>query len=196
MTKTTSNPDTSVFYSSPLMKTVKTNSCYDSLSQVSFILFKQEQRLEIWLQSDTCRRFIKEYAVQLDNQSFGPRLYDNETTIPEGIYNFRPLSDSSFVTIDFPNEYDSIKTVTDKRPIQTSLISFKSSLEENAISLKKNDLKEFSNFLNHFSLNQTSLMILPSDIRETTQFPNCNHCPHWIFELYGQLKLSIIPFNH
>lgn len=196
MTNFFKNPKTNTPYSSQLMKTVKTSSCYDSLSEVSFILFKKEQKLEIWLQSDTCNRFIKEYPVQLTNLSSGPRLYDNESIIPEGIYNFNTLSDSSFLSINFPNEYDILKTVTDKRPTQSSIISFKSTIEENAISLKEKDLDEFYDFLTNFGLQKTTLIIVPSELQSIGQFSNCNRCPHWIFELYGQLKLSIVHFKH
>ena len=195
MTKKTVDIDVPISYSSPLMKIVKTNACYSNESQVSFLLFKQEQKLEMWLHSDTCHQFIKEFVVQLNNQSFGPRLYDKETIIPEGIYNLKPSSDSFIVTINFPNEYDIIKTVADRRPVQNSIISFQPSLQNNAIFLKESDLAEFNDFLNHFNLNNTSLIIIPSDIRKNRQFPNCYHCPHWIFELYGQLKLSIMPFQ-
>ena len=184
-----------ISYSSPLMKIIKTDTCYDSQSQVFFILFKQEQKLEMWLHSDICRQLIKEFPVELNNQSFGPRLYDNETTIPEGIYNLKPSLDSLIVTINFPNEYDIIKAVADNRPNQHSIISFQSSIRNNAIFLKESDLKEFSGFLNHFNLNNISLIIVPSDIRKTGQFPSCNRCSHWVLELYGQLKLSIMPFR-
>ena len=195
MTKKNIDTKTPISYSSPLMKIVKTDTCYNNQSQVSFILFKQEQKLEMWLFSDICHQLIKEFSVKLNNQSFGPRLYDHEITIPEGLYSLKPSSDSSNVTINFPNEYDIIKTAADKRPDQSSVISFKSSIDDNAIFLKESDLKEFNNFLNHFNLNSASLIIVPSDIREFGQFPNCNHCPHWIIELYGQLKFKILPFR-
>lgn len=177
-------------------ETLKSIGCHSEEQKLSFFLFKKEQRLELWSKQDTCRQLIKTYAVNLNNTSSGTRLYDYETIIPEGIYRFNSLSDSNLLSINFPNDYDKLKAIADNRPALQTSIALSTAFADSLITLPSNDFTELYTLLKHLPIDNISLVILPTAIQQNEQFPPCFHCPPWVPELYSQLKMTLVSFQH
>ena len=136
---------------------------------------------------------IHTFPIQLSSTLSGPKLYDSEARLPEGIYHFELRQDS--ILIDYPNQYDQNKAFADNRSLMESNIVFQSVMSDNSIILLPETLKELRVLLENVDLEKTKLIIVPNDIRNGGYFSNCVGCPHWIFEFYGQLKFTLNTFT-
>lgn len=175
-----------------ILKKLQESDCQNTNSDLTILIFKKEQSLEIWSTTDTCKKLIETFPIQLSSILSGPKLYDSEARIPEGIYRFELHQDS--ILINFPNQFDQNKAIADNRPLMESNIVFQSVMSDNSIILSLETLKELRVLLENVDLEKTKLIIVPNDIRNGGYFSSCMGCPHWIFELYGQLKFTLNTF--
>lgn len=160
--------------------------------QVDFLYFKKEKKLELWLNSDTGVILVKYYDINIMNNEIGPKILNNSSIFPEGIYSVTEYDENN-LKISFPNEFDKIKAKADNRSLMEQHILFGISSENGNFSLKKEYFDYFSELIKIENIENIRLISSPIDFRKTSFLSSCNHCPHWTNELYGQIKLEL---NH
>ena len=158
------------------------------IQQNTLIIYKKEQLAEVWIKDKNNQMHLTFFdTISLKNNQNGTRLYDNESIVPEGIYQIKKVnSDKLNFIINFPNAFDAAKQKADKRPKLTSEITF--GIKENDIKLSKKLMTEFLFLAREATVENTRILIFPSDFKKNTFPQNCLTCPFWIEELYGSLR--------
>jgi len=164
------------------------------LPSLQLLLFKKEQKMELWTTTDTSKNFIKTYKIQLENAEAGTRLYNSETIFPEGEYKLNWNSNKE-LELSFPNEYDTLKASADKRSKPIASLVFSTLKQPNNVTFSSNDMNEIQLYVKDVNIEGVTLYSFPSDNRNGLPFAGCNHCPHWVMELYLQLDLILANFN-
>jgi hypothetical protein len=180
---------------STIEKSLYENEITKPIISTTLIIFKKERITELWVTDEASNSHkILTDSISLINTQSGTRLYDNESIIPEGIYEIATVdSDKNLsFTIDFPNDFDQQKQQTDNRPELLSTIGFNSI--NNDIFLSKNIITEFLFLAKTVKAEHTKIIILPNDLRVNKSIPYCSTCPQWIEELYGTLRIEILKF--
>lgn len=165
------------------------------LLKTHLILFKKEKRVEIWVIDHVNQpHLMLSDSVTLANVQNGTRLYNDETIIPEGLYEVKSINSNALsFQISFPNIFDIEKQKTDKRPELNSEITFQ--IDNGNIKLPKDLMTTFLFLADETDVKNTNIIILPNDFRNDKNIPYCATCPHWIEELYGSLRLIVADFT-
>lgn len=164
------------------------------LPSLQLLLFKKEQKVELWTTTDTSKNYIETFDISLENSEAGTRLYSNETIFPEGEYKLK-WNNNKGIELAFPNAYDTLKANADKRSNPIANLVFSTSNQADAVTLSRNDINKIQIYIKDTSIEQVTLYSFPSDNRSGLPFAGCNHCPHWIMELYLQLDLILASFE-
>ena len=173
---------------------IQTRNLPYPLPSLQLLLFKKEQKLELWTTTDTSKNYIETFDISIENAEAGTRLYNNETIFPEGEYKLKWNSNKKIELI-FPNEFDVLKASTDQRPSLKASFIFATSKGQDTVTLNHNDLNTLKLYIQDTRIEQVTLYNFPSDNRNELPFKGCNHCPYWITELYLQLDLVLSTFK-
>lgn len=184
----------SPFYSFLTNNLKNNNEAIIIKKQVDFLFFKKENRLELWLNSDTGVILVKYYDVKMVNNEVGPKILNNSSIFPEGIYSVTKY-DENILKISFPNEFDKTKAKADNRSLMEQHILFGISSENGNFSLKKETLDYIYELIKTQDIKDIRLISSPIDFRKTPLLPYCNRCPHWTNELYTQIELELMRFT-
>lgn len=173
---------------------IKKENILDSIESTTLIIYKKEQRAEIWINSkNNLNHLLFSDNISIENIQNGTRLYDRESIIPEGIYQIKTVNSNDLnFTIDFPNRFDIEKQQADKRPPLTSNITFTTTKRE--IQFSKELMTEFLFLAKEANIENTKILIFPNDFRTEEFAQNCLTCPFWIEELYGSLRVYLNTF--
>ncbi|MFK7947026.1 MAG: hypothetical protein AB8G11_05505 [Saprospiraceae bacterium] len=173
---------------------IKEKNITHPIERTTLFVYKKEQLAEVWITDKGNQNHLMfSDSILLENSQNGTRLYDNETVIPEGIYQIKTVnSDELSFTINFPNTFDIEKQKADKRPELSSTITC--STAKNDLQLSKELMTEFLFFANESTVENTQILILPNDFRTEKFAQNCLTCPFWIEELYGSLRVYVNAF--
>jgi murein L,D-transpeptidase YafK len=75
-------------------------------------VFKYEKELEVWSYNENTFNLIKKYSICGLSGGFGPKRYEGDLQVPEGIYEVTRLNPHSnyhkAIKINYPNKSDSI----------------------------------------------------------------------------------------
>ena len=161
----------------------------DTIKRTTLLVFKKEQRVELWTTDKHHQNhLIISEKIILSNNKNGTRLYDNETIIPEGIYEIQAVDSVNLsFTINFPNDFDKEKQKADKRPALNSIITF--GIEKNDLQLTKEFMIKFLDYAEIAAVANTNILIVPYDFNKHQFNQTCLTCPFWIEELYGSLRV-------
>lgn len=165
------------------------------ITKTTLLIYKKEQFAEVWITDKNMQHHLMfSDSILLKNTQNGTRLYDDETIIPEGIYQIKTIDSKDLsLTIDFPNRFDTEKQQADKRPELSSTITF--SITKNDVQFPKELMTEFLFLTKEATVENTKILISPSDFRKNTPLQNCLTCPFWIEELYGSLRIYLDEFQ-
>ncbi|MBF0400412.1 MAG: L,D-transpeptidase family protein [Magnetococcales bacterium] len=85
----------------------------------ALLVFKAEQRLELWVHTDTVPRLVKRYPLTAMSGQAGPKQQRGDRQIPEGIYQVIWLHPSSSyhlaLKLDYPNLFDQQRAAEEGR---------------------------------------------------------------------------------
>lgn len=174
---------------------IKEKNIVYPIQQTRLIIHKQEQLSEVWITDKNNQNHLMfSDSILIENSQIGTRLYDEESIIPEGIYQIKTVNskDLSF-EIDFPNTFDIEKQKADKRPELTSNITF--AITKNDLQLSKELMTEFLFLAKEADVKNTQILLFPNDFRSNQPIPNCLTCPFWIEEIYGSLRVHLNSFS-
>lgn len=180
---------------STIEKSLDENEITKPIISTTLIIFKKERITELWVTDEASNSHkILMDSISLINTQSGTRLYDNESIVPEGIYEISTVNSDKKLsfTIDFPNDFDQQKQQTDNRPELLSTISFNSINDD--IFLSKNIMTKFLFLAKTVKAEHTKIIILPNDLRANKSIPYCSTCPQWMEELYGTLRIEVLRF--
>ena len=175
------------------MNSTRSDGFKSKKKRMIFLLLKKEKQLELWINSDTGTALIQKYNITIHHNQLGPKVSNNSSNFPEGIYSVTDFGQKS-LNIHFPNEFDKSKAKADNRTLKKENIMFGKSLNNNGFSLKETALTAIYQLIKTENIHDIQLISAPIDFRKNTFLPYCNHCPHWVNELYGQLKLELNKF--
>ncbi len=164
------------------------------LPSLQILLFKKEQKIELWTTTDTSKNFIQSYDFTIVNTTAGVRLFNNESTFPEGEYKLFWNTDT-LIQLSFPNAFDTLKAKSDNRPKLNANLVFSKNTGISRVTLSPNDLNEIQLYVKDTDIQKVILYSFPSDNRNGLPFDGCKACPHWIVELYTRLDLILAGFH-
>lgn len=182
--------NTSEKVASTIKKALNDQQIMQSPIAVTLIILKKEAKAEIWI-TDEANNFhqIRTDFIPAIPTKNGTKLFDNESIIPEGIYEISTVNSSENIsfTIDFPNDFDRSKQQADNRPEIHSTIDF--GTQKATVLLTENVITEFLYLAKSVKVKNAKIIILPNDLRKNQVIPKCLTCPQWIGELYGTLRI-------
>jgi hypothetical protein len=172
---------------------LRQNNVINPLKSISLVVFKQEKKVIFFVTDSMSKSYIlQRESIKLSSETNGPRLYNTDINIPEGVYKIKnsSLKPTPYILLNFPNDFDVNKQKADKRPILNSKITL--GLRDNNIILDSLLLQNFLLFKEMVSPKNAQIIILPNDLRHGERIPFCLTCPTWIEELYGNLRITLL----
>lgn len=87
--------------------------------RVTILVFKQERRLAVWVESGSQWRYLRDYAVLAASGHVGPKLREGDYQVPEGVYSIEYLNPTSSyhlsMKVSYPNPDDRLQARRDHR---------------------------------------------------------------------------------
>ena len=82
-------------------------------------VFKYEKELEVWIYKEGAYKLYKTYNICGLSGGFGPKRYEGDLQVPEGLYEVTRLNPHSnyhkSIKINYPNKSDSILSSYQKK---------------------------------------------------------------------------------
>lgn len=175
---------------------IRQKSVIFPLKSVALVIFKQE-KIAIFFVTDSLSKqhLLLRKSIVLNATLNGPKLYNDDINLPEGIYNIKSLllKPTASILLNFPNQFDIRKQEADKRPPLDSKITI--GIAHNDIILDSTFFHDFLSFSQMVSPQNTEIIIAPNDFRSNKSIPFCLTCPAWTEELYGNLRMALLNFK-
>lgn len=155
---------------------------------------KQSKTLDVWQKTtDSTFQQVRTFPL-VGNYTQGPKLYPNDSLVPEGIYLIANTAKNTHdIPISYPNEFDLRKARADNRPTPSNcniLLTDNPTYRHNLI-LTPNHLTDLHKILQNA---HATLYIVPYHIQSNSippAYPTCYPCPQWTAELYGHLYSTL-----
>ncbi|MEM7105362.1 MAG: hypothetical protein AAF502_19645 [Bacteroidota bacterium] len=163
--------------------------------EVHILLFKMEQKAEIWVVGkDDTPILLEVHDIETTSSEKGPLLYEGQPNFPEGKYLVdAAISDGEVVYLkpDFPNSFDQRKAKADKRKMPKEGFFIASAQMEGTHTaiMEENTLNSVINLV--ISTNHSEIIVFPEDPRPNTRFKPCYPCTEWYVELYSMLEETL-----
>lgn len=169
--------------------------------QVAYIAFKDTKQLEVYARSSDVDSwgFIRTYPILKASGRLGPKLKEGDLQVPEGIYRSNFLNPNSryhlSIRVNYPNPFDQRMAKADGR----SQLGGDIMIHGDAVSIgclaMGNVAAEELFILTALTDSQSAkIVISPTDFRVNATVPMAND-PHWLNELYDQLRHELKQFK-
>jgi len=87
--------------------------------RLTLVALKSEKILEVWSETNEVRTLIKKYRILAASGKPGPKLFEGDHQVPEGIYRIEGLNPNSgyhlSMKVNYPNDHDRQKALEDGR---------------------------------------------------------------------------------
>lgn len=162
--------------------------------RIALVAVKDEQRLKVYSPDESGDwQFVMQYEIAKLSGKPGPKLRAGDNQVPEGVYNITFLNPESkywlSLALNYPNTFDRRQAKKDKRSnlggdimlhgwwFSTGCIAVGNTAAEDIFVLAKDT-----------GLDNTKVVITPTDFRNETPEQALPTKPAWVSELYSDLE--------
>lgn len=170
---------------------------------VALLVFKREQRLELWAEKDGKWTHVRAWPVLAASGHPGPKLREGDRQVPEGLYRIVALNPNSAyhlsLRLDYPNGFDRENALVDgRRNLGGDIFIHGKAASIGCIAVGDDAIEEL--FILAARLRKSGpatikVIIAPNDLRGGT--PPLTHPanPAWTAELYDNLRRELAAFT-
>jgi murein L,D-transpeptidase YafK len=163
------------------------------LTNFTLLVIKDTSRLELH-SPDGVK--IKDYPVLAESGTLGPKLREGDRQIPEGIYKVTFLNPNSSyhlsLRLNYPNEFDQKMAKRDGRTqLGGDIMIHGKELSIGCVAIGDPGIEEIFCLAARAGLQNTKVVIVPTDWRTKPFKPKSIPGPSWLPELYGILKEEV-----
>lgn len=174
---------------------LKTSGFENFPENISLLIFKEEQILELYGRQEEKWRLIKIYPFTAFSGKLGPKLKEGDRQIPEGIYRIEYLNPNSSyhlsAKVSYPNDFDRKKATYDNRTqLGGDIFIHGKNKTIGCVPLGDKAIEELFILMSHVLPRKTTVVISPWDFRKKEDFPKMAHID-WAPELYGQIQRAL-----
>ena len=164
--------------------------------EVTFIVLKQEMKLELWARDSGEFRFIRDYVIQAASGVAGPKLRQGDKQVPEGIYRIVALNPNSHyhlsMKLNYPNGFDLLHARREGRsaPGSDILIHGKAA-SSGCLAMGDEAIEELFVLTAQVGAENVKVVIAPHDPRTYPLKADSKEDPEWTTELYSIISREI-----
>ena len=167
---------------------------------VALLVFKLEQRLELWSSRDARWVLVRSYPVLGPLGRPGPRLVDADDHAPEGVYRvlyIDPNSDGDVAMyINFPNDLDRDHCLAEGRPLFNHFIAVRGKdSSRGSIAVGPEAIEDLLVLTLGIGRLGIRVIIAPADLRDGGPAPTHPRNPPWTPDLYRVLRKHLSWFK-
>ncbi|MGR8935562.1 MAG: L,D-transpeptidase family protein [Gammaproteobacteria bacterium] len=164
--------------------------------EVTFIVLKQEKKLEMWARDNGEFRFIHQYGIKAASGVSGPKLRQGDRQVPEGIYRIVGLNPNSHyhlsMKINYPNEFDLFHAWMDRRNNPGSDIFIHGRAASiGCLAMGDVAIEELFVLTAQVGAEKVKVVIAPHDPRVYPLEADSQQLPEWTPELYSLISDEI-----
>jgi hypothetical protein len=185
------------------LRTLLTQAGYDYplRATLSFLVFKEERTLEVWLQeAHKGLRRLKSYPVLGMSGFAGPKQRQGDRQVPEGLYQIIWLNPHSeyhlSMKLDYPNEFDRRKAQEEGRSqLGGDIFIHGGTSSIGCIAVGDEAIEELFVMSLMVGTGPVEVVVAPYDFRQQAVPSHPTLLPHWLPELYQQIanRLAAYP---
>jgi murein L,D-transpeptidase YafK len=169
-------------------------------SQIAFLVFKQERKLELWARDGRGWHYIKTYPVLAASGDPGPKLHVGDGQVPEGVYRIDELNPHSHyllsMNVNYPDAFDRYHASLDgRRRLGGNIFIHGNDLSIGCIAIGNIAIEELFVLAYQVGIEHITVIIAPDDLRYKAP-PREPYAPRWVPELYRQIDSALRPFEN
>jgi len=166
--------------------------------ELAILAFKEERHLELWKQYEHGWHMVRRYLFTGFSGMLGPKLYEGDLQIPEGLYRIELLNPNSSyhlsMKINYPNAYDREKAEKEQRTnLGGDIFIHGKSVTTGCIPIGDTAIEELFCLVSQNGLHHTRVIIAPYDMRKGYRHTVRRSVP-WQDELYAQIEIALLEF--
>ena len=171
---------------------IRSNMDYPPESIV-LLATKKQRQLELWAESAGSVRFIRSYSIQAASGVVGPKLYEGDRQVPEGIYDIEYLNPNSryhlSMKLNYPNAFDRLHAQAEGRnqPGSDIFIHGKA-VSIGCLAMGDEAIEELFTLVATIGRLNVQVIIAPDDPRRADILPLAEDKPDWVKVLYEQIS--------
>ncbi len=177
-------------------------------AEIALIGLKDERVLEMWARNTKNDPWtqVHTYKVLAASGDPGPKLMEGDRQVPEGLYatTFLNPNSQSYLSIrlGYPNEFDQAMGAADGRTdlggdimIHGKNIAAGRAASIGCLAVDDPDIEELFTLVHRVGLENTKVIVAPSDMRAHDAVTDMSASPEWTPELYETIQAALEPFK-
>jgi len=167
--------------------------------RATLIGFKQEKRLELWVEKDGRRVFIRSYPVLAASGRAGPKLREGDRQVPEGVYRLTELNPNSSyhlsMRVGYPNEFDRARAAEDGRTnLGGDIYIHGNAVSIGCLAMGDEAIEELFLMAARTGMANVQVILAPNDLRGGRPAADVPAAPPWVPQLYDALRQRLDGF--
>lgn len=167
--------------------------------KITFLAFKAERILEVWVHIDQNWQFLKSYPILGASGTLGPKLREGDRQVPEGIYRLSGLNPNSAfhlsMKVNYPNEFDLKQAALDGRDEPgTNIFIHGKTASVGCLAMGDPAIEELFILTAETGFENVQVIIAPHDPRKAPLQPH-HQAPNWTPTLYKNITDAMQPFQ-
>ncbi len=160
-------------------------------AQITLLAIKSQRSLELWQNQSRSSALIKTYAILAASGSVGPKLFEGDGQVPEGIYKVTTLNPQSkyhlSLRLNYPNAFDARWATREQRRNAGSDIYIHGGAESvGCIAIGDRAIEEIYVLVAEVGVENVTVIISPDDPRANNL--EVKDCAGWVAELYQTIE--------
>lgn len=163
-------------------------------ARITLLAIKSQRSLELWQDHSRARVLIKTYAILAASGSAGPKLFEGDGQVPEGIYKVTTLNPQSnyhlSLRLNYPNAFDARWAAREQRRNPGSDIYIHGGAESvGCIAIGDRAIEEVYVLVAEVGVENVTVIISPDDPR-ASKLEVKDSAP-WVAQLYRTIEREI-----
>jgi hypothetical protein len=164
--------------------------------ELTFIVLKQEKKLELWARDSGEFHFIRDYYILSASGVAGPKLREGDRQVPEGIYRITELNPNSHyhlsMKINYPNEFDVFHAGLEGRTdLGSDIFIHGKTASIGCLAMGDESIEELFVLTAQVGPENVKVVIAPHDPRVFPLETDSKELPEWTSELYSIIYREI-----
>jgi len=168
----------------------------------TFIVLKNEARLELWADTGAAWKFVRSYLVKSSSGGLGPKLRRGDHQVPEGIYSIAALNpDSRFhlsLRVDYPSPFDLARASEDgRRDLGGDIMIHGGAKSDGCVPIGDPAIEELFALTARIGTSNVHVILSPFDFRRAEVASAAARSPlrpSWLRGLYADIATALKEF--
>ena len=165
---------------------------------LALLVFKQTKRMQMYANEQGRWRFIKTFSIKAASGDFGPKLYEGDHQVPEGIYRITALNPNSHfllsMKLNYPNAFDRKQAqFANHHDLGSNIFIHGKARSIGCIAIGDRGIEQLFPLVSQVGMDHVQVIIAPDDLRYKKPAYGRVH-PHWLPTLYHKIRLALSNF--